>query len=107
MPGVARKSGTDTVDSPDGGPIGCSGPSTQTTDVGSNDVIVNGIGVVRESDPMIPHADPAQSCLPHAPVLTTFSGTVFANGKHLGREGDAYGGSHIISSSSLNVFAGG
>ena len=106
MPAVARKDSEDTVASPDGSGICCSSASTQSTDKGSSDVFVNGIGVVRQGDAMITHDYQGPCCNPHAPVLTTYSSTVFVNGKGLGRKDDAYGGDHIISSGSGNVFAG-
>ena len=103
MPGVARKSGTDTVASPDGTGAGCASPTTQATDAGSNDVIVNGIGAVRQGDVMKTH--PGPGCGPHSPALSSFSSTVIVNGKGVGRLGDAYNG-HVISSASLDVIAG-
>jgi hypothetical protein len=39
-------------------------------------------------------------------ALTSFSSSVFVNGKGVGRIGDEYSG-HTISSGSSNVFAGG
>lgn len=107
MPKVARKDSVDTVASPDGAGICCASPSTQSTDKGSNNVFVNNIGVVRKDDAMITHNYPGPCCNPHAPTLSTYSSTVFANGLNLGRLGDAYGGDHIISSGSDNVYAGG
>jgi uncharacterized Zn-binding protein involved in type VI secretion len=103
MPGIARKNGVDTVASPDGTGVGCGSPTTQATDVGSDDVIVNGIGAVRESDAMNTH--PGPGCSPHAPTLSTFSSTVYVNGKRVGRLGDAYNG-HVITSASSDVIAG-
>jgi len=38
--------------------------------------------------------------------LTSFSSTVFVNGKGVGRKGDEYSG-HTLTSGSGNVFAGG
>lgn len=102
---VARKDSTDTVFSPDGSGMYCMAPTTQSTDKGSSDVFVNGIGAVRQGDTMKVHAGPG--CPPHAPPLTSCSGTVFVNGKGVGRIGDAYGGNHTILSGSSNVFAGG
>jgi uncharacterized Zn-binding protein involved in type VI secretion len=104
---AARKNSTDTVASPDGSGFCCSAASTQSTDLGSGDVYVNGIGVVREDDAMITHNFPGPCCNPHAPVLTTFSSSVYINGKRAGRKGDAYGGDHIISSGSSDVYIGG
>ena len=104
MPGIARKGGEDLVASPDGSGDGCGSPTTQATDAGSSDVFINGIGAVRKDDAMKSHNGP--SCIPHSPTLSTYSKSVFVNGKNVGRDGDGYG-SHIISSGSTNVFAGG
>jgi hypothetical protein len=105
MPAVSRKSGTDTVASPDGAGY-CSGdPSTQTTDVGSDDVLANAIGVIRSGDTVITHLHPGPCDTPHNPALDSYSPNVFANNKNLGRFGDTYGGDHIVSSGSTNVFA--
>ena len=103
MTGVARKSGKDTVKSPDGSGDHCRSPSTQATDEGSGDVFVNNIGVVREGDKMKAHPE-AGDCASHAPTLSTFSGNVYANNKKLGRLNDEYSG-HVISSASGDVFA--
>jgi hypothetical protein len=105
MPEVARKSSTDTVASPDGSGICCASPTTHSTDIGSTTVFCDGIGVVREDDAMISHTYPGPCCATHAPILTTYSATVYANGKRLGRKGDAYSG-HVISSGSSTVFCG-
>lgn len=106
MPAVARMSGVDLVDSPDGAGICCALPSTQKTDLGSPDVFVNGVGIVRAGDSMIVHPFPGPCCVPHAPGLTTFSPNVYANGKLVGRLGDEYS-AHVISTGSPNVFANG
>jgi uncharacterized Zn-binding protein involved in type VI secretion len=103
---VARMSSTDTVASPDGSGTCCASPTTQSTDQGSSNVRVNGIGVVRINDAMITHLYPGSCCNPHAPVLTTSSSTVRVNGKGLGRKNDLYV-DHQISSGSPNVFCGG
>lgn len=107
MPAAARKDSVDTVASPDGSGICCVSPSTQSTDKGSGNVFYNGVGAVRKDDPMIVHDYPGPCCNPHAPILSTYSSTVFINGKNAGRKGDAYGGDHIISSGSPDVFIGG
>lgn len=102
MPEVARKSGTDSVSTKHG----CQ--SITTTDQGSSDVFVNGIGAVRRGDRNRSHAapiGPKGSCVPHTMVLTSYSGTVFVNGLNVGRKGDRYGNEEIISGSQ-NVFAG-
>lgn len=107
MAEVARKDQKDTVDSPDGSGVCCASPSTQYTDKGSENVLCNGIGVVREGDSMITHNYDGPCCNPHSPVLSSYSTTVFINGKGVGRKGDMYGGNHMISSGSSNVFIGG
>lgn len=106
MPAIARKNSTDSVQSPHGTGPECTSPEVDSTDVGSNDVRVNGIGVVREGDTMIPHNKPG--CTTHAPPLGSFSSLVFANGKRIGRIGDAYigDGVHPIISGSPTVFDG-
>lgn len=107
MPEVARKDQTDTVQSPDGSGACCADPSVQYTDEGSDNVFVNGIGVVREGDKMIIHDFDGPCCNPHQPVLDSYSSSVFINGKRVGRKGDTYGGDHVISSGSSSVFIGG
>jgi len=104
MPKVARKGSTDSVSSPDGTGNNCASPTTQSTDAGSSDVFINGVGVVRDGDAMVSHPQPG--CTPHAPTLDTFSPNVYADGKKIGRLGDAYSG-HTITSGSSNVFANG
>lgn len=103
MPAVARDNEDDTVASPDGSGYQCGSPTIQATEVGSSNVFINGFGAVREGDPMKEH--PGPGCSPHAPTLSSSSPNVFVNGKGLGRLGDAYGGNHIITSGSSNVFA--
>lgn len=103
---VARMNGVDTVASPDGSGNCCGSPSTQMTNQGSSDVMINGIGVVRLGDAMNVHPYAGPCCNPHSPILTSGSSTVFVNGKPIGRKGDPYGGDHIISSGSSTVFCG-
>ena len=101
MPAVARKSGTDSISTGHG----CD--ATTVTDQGSSDVNVNSIGAVRAGDLCQVHLIPAgSSCVPHTVALTSFSSTVFVNGKGIGRLGDEYSG-HTVTSGSGNVFAGG
>lgn len=100
MPAVARKNGTDSVATNHG----CD--TTTVTDQGSSDVFVNDIGAVRAGDLCEPHTTPVgDSCVPHTVPLSSYSGTVFVNGKGIGRKGDFYNG-HQITSGSGNVFAG-
>ena len=101
MPAVARKSGTDSISTGHG----CD--ATTVTDQGSSDVIVNSIGAVRAGDLCQVHlVKVGNSCVPHTVPLTSFSGSVFVNGKGVGRQGDQYSG-HTLTSGSGNVFAGG
>jgi uncharacterized Zn-binding protein involved in type VI secretion len=102
MPEVARKDKKDTVYSPHGTGNECKSPSTYNTDKGSEDVFAEGIGVVRSGDAMQSHPQPG--CTPHAPGLSTYSPNVYANGKQIGRKGDAYDG-HKITSGSGKVIA--
>lgn len=123
MPAAARMGGTDTVACTDGAQGSLCGinpsryhwdtPTTQSTDEGSFTVFVNGIGVVRKGDKMISHpdGDPCTvSPIFHAPTLSSYSSSVFADGKNIGRIGDVYNSdghfSHTISSGSPNVFIG-
>lgn len=101
MPAVARKSGTDSISTGHG----CD--ATTVTDQGSSDVRVNSIGAVRAGDLCQTHLIlVGDSCVPHTVPLTSYSSTVFVNGKGIGRQGDQYSG-HILTSGSGNVFAGG
>lgn len=108
MPSVARKDSVDSVQSPHGTGICCVDPTVHSTNQGSADVFVNGIGVVREDDTMIPHTYPGPCCNMHTPTLKKFSSKVFVNGKRMGRIGDSYilDGEHVIISGSSNVFDG-
>lgn len=103
MPAIARKDSTDSVQSPHGTGPNCVNPEVHSTNEGSNNVFVNGIGVVREGDKMISHNQPG--CTTHEPVLKKFSSQVYANGKRIGRVNDAYveAGDHVIKSGSSNV----
>lgn len=114
MPAIARKAAVDLVDSPDGTPGTpcdggakkiCDSPSTQATAAGSSDVFIEGIGVVREGDAMLPHPAPVCGCGTHAPTLSSFSSRVYANGKRIGRVGDDYAG-HVISTGASTVIDG-
>lgn len=101
MPAVSRKSGTDSIST------GHDCDATTVTDQGSSDVIVNSIGAVRAGDLCQVHlVKVGNSCVPHTVPLTSFSGSVFVNGKGVGRQGDQYSG-HTLTSGSGNVFAGG
>jgi uncharacterized Zn-binding protein involved in type VI secretion len=108
MPAVARKNSVDQVQSPHGTGVCCVSPTIHSTDQGSSDVFVNGIGVVREDDTMIPHTYPGPCCDIHVPPLKRFSSKVYVNGKRLARIGDVYilAGDHVIITGSSNVFDG-
>lgn len=125
MPGVALKDGHSNVSCTDGdkgtackfspGPVSWHWDvnTTQVSASGSSTVFVNNKGVVRNGDAMASHPD-ENPCTPspieHAPTLSTYSGTVFVDGKNLGRITDKYDsdahGSHTINSGSTDVFAG-
>lgn len=87
--------------------------TTQSSNARSDNVFVNGIGVVRKDDVMKshPHGDPCTSSpINHAPPLDTYSPNVYANNKPVGRIGDHYDGdgtsqTHEITSGSTNVYA--
>ena len=106
MPAVARGDHTDTVDSDTGSGINCPNPLTTSTNECSGNVFVNGIGVVRKGDKVTSHTK--SGCKNESPSLGTFSATVFANNKNIGRKGDNYpgDGANTITSGSKNVFAG-
>jgi len=114
MPAVARKSGTDRVFSPHGENPKTKPkykmPSTQFTNEGSSRVLIGGIGAVRQGDSMTDHFMVGgllhSAVAPTPPKLDTGSSRVFAEGKGLGRIGDAYGGDHPIISGSSRVFSG-
>ena len=107
MPGIARKSGTDPVNTVHGavGGNNCNAaPTTVATSGGSGDVFVNSIGVVRSEDAVASHNN-GSACSTHAPGLATFSANVFANTKNIGRLNDTYGCGAQITGASGNVFA--
>ena len=88
--------------------------TTQKSDAGSDTVFAEGTGVVRKDDAMKSHAngDPCvASASNHTPEVSTYSSTVFANGKNIARIGDKYNSEseqdHEISTGATTVFAGG
>ena len=81
---------------------GCFPPRPSTS--GSGDVLVNGIGVLREGDSWAVHCC-GSSC--HDSVQQEGSATVFANGKALARIGDAVACGSVVAEGSDNVFSGG
>lgn len=102
---AARGDGVDTVLSNTGsGPL-CLLPLVTATNQCSGDVFANGTGIVRQDD--IVEIHPSAGCGVDASPLTTFSTTVFINGKGAGRLGDQYTGDNTITSGSPSVFIGG
>jgi len=118
MPGAALSNGASSVAATDGAQGAACGkrvfhwntPTTQASVSGSSDVLINGIGAVRDGDTMTTHPD-GVPCVPgpvnHTPTLNTFSPTVFVNGRGVGRIGDTYNSdghySHTIVSGSGDV----
>ena len=88
--------------------------TTQKSDAGSSNVFAEGTGVVRKDDAMKAHAngDPCvATAVNHTPTVSTFSSTVFVNGKNIARIGDKYNSEssqdHEITTGATTVFAGG
>ncbi|MGB0966630.1 MAG: PAAR domain-containing protein [Pikeienuella sp.] len=83
---------------------GCWPPRASVS--GSPNVYVNSIPVHREGDGWGAHTCPA---IPetHAGVLGAGSGTVYVNGKQIGRIGDPVSCGSSVASASSDVFAGG
>lgn len=106
MPEVARKDGTDRVNTVHNsvGKECAVAPKVIGTDKGSSTVFAEGTGVVRVGDAVEIHDLPG--CTPHAPPLANGSSTVFADGKALGRKGDKYGGGEEIITGAPTVIAG-
>tara|TARA_B110000503_G_scaffold65841_1_gene103376 strand:- start:400 stop:717 length:318 start_codon:yes stop_codon:yes gene_type:complete len=105
MPEVARGDGVDTVASLTGAGADCAFPLTTATDICSTKVFVNGTGIVREDDQIASH--PELGCGPDTSVITTFSGSVYIEGKRVARKGDKYTSDNTITSGSADVFIGG
>ena len=75
----------------------------------SSNVFVNGIGVSRRNDSNTGHTIPIPNlpCGPHVGAIAVGSTKVFANGKGVGRTGDALNnGCTACGVGSPNVFAG-
>jgi len=109
MPEVARGNQTDTVASEDGSGICCAEPDTHATNQCSETVFVNNIGVVRQTDIMLPHPAPVPCCTTHSPPMVECSTLVFVEQKGLARKGDIYildGINHVVSSGSADTFDG-
>ena len=96
MPAVTRLGDLDTGHGP--------WPPRASTSA-SGDVFVNGIAVHRQGDSWAVHCDPTPVC--HGGTLAAGSGTVFVNGKQIGRVGDPVDCGSSVAAGSGNVFAGG
>jgi uncharacterized Zn-binding protein involved in type VI secretion len=105
MPKVARGDQVDTVASLTGSGLLCAFPLTTSTNVCSSTVFANGTGIVREGDLINPH--PKTGCVTDTSVVTTFSASVWIDGKRAARLGDQYTGDNTITSGSPNVYFGG
>ena len=102
MPAVTRAG--DRVISPDGSGKKCRFPMrTSVGQVNSNEVYVNGILIVVQGNQIAPH--PKSGCIPDESTLSSYSSTVFAGNKGIGRIGDQYS-DNIITQGSPTVFAG-
>lgn len=108
MPEVARKDGVDSVQSPHGTGVCCVDPEVHETDEGSSTVFAENIGVVRETDRMIPHTYPGPCCDIHAPPMVVCSANVYVENKRLARKGDLYvlAGSHEIITGAASIIDG-
>lgn len=95
MPGAARF--IDMASDHDGA------PSTKAIEA-SPDVLVDGVGAVRQGDAFEPHAKPKES--DHNRNLKGGSATVFINGKPAGRAGDAVSCGGEVAGGSSTVFIG-
>jgi len=106
---VARGNSVDTVASEDGTGFCCGSPATHSTDKCSKTVFVNNIGVVRQTDTMIPHLTAVGGCcVEHKPPMVKCSTLVFVEKLGLARLNDIYilGVNHVVSSGSPNTFDG-
>ena len=97
MPAVCRG---DQVDA-DG--VHCSQPLRLAR---SDKVIINNIGVSRESDVNHPHLLPGAPCPPHQAPITKGSSLVFANNLGIGRIGDRITACTLVATGSANTFDG-
>jgi uncharacterized Zn-binding protein involved in type VI secretion len=80
--------------------------STPMRDACSDDVFVNGTGVSRQDDVNTSHELPPVPCPSHTAPITIGSTEVFANGKGVGRIGDAITDCTSVATGSDTVFAG-
>ena len=97
MPGAARTTDSTTAHSP------C---SPGKCDMGSDNVIINGLNAFRVTDKDTPHGVPP-FCVPHVTPLSKGSPNVFVNGLPLGRIGDAFSCGIQVASGSPNVITNG
>lgn len=102
MPAIARAEGRDSVLSATGTGKFCLSPIQTSTGASDSNVYINGSRAVRLGDPVAPH--PFAGCGNDGSTLTTCSGTVFANGRGIGRISDQYTGDNMIISGSPTVF---
>ncbi|MFV1530516.1 MULTISPECIES: PAAR domain-containing protein [unclassified Phaeobacter] len=82
---------------------GCFPPRAATG--ASGNVFAEGLGVHRQGDAWAPHG--CAVCPPHGGALASGSGTVFANGRVLGRIGDPVDCGSAVATGASTVFAGG
>ena len=73
---------------------------TPGVNLGSPDVFANGLAVTRHGDESVPHGH-----IPPYPTLIATSGTVYINGKLIGRVDDTYTCSSILYAGSSTVFS--
>lgn len=99
----AARAGVEKVFSQDGTGYKCKFPMTTSTGPGESKVRVEGIPVVVQGKKVAPH--PKGGCTLDSSTLSKYSTKVKANGKGVGRMGDAYGSNKILSGSS-KVFVG-
>lgn len=105
MPAAAKANGGSTVFSFTGAGRGCRAPVRTVTGSGSSTVFVEGSVAVVQGDIVGFHL--FQGCGPDLSALSSFSSTVFVNGKGLGRIGDEYTSDNVITSGCSTVFVGG
>lgn len=101
MPGAARTTDA-TTNHPPCGPGKC--------DMGSDNVIINGLNAFRVTDKDTPHGKPAGdpiACIPHVTPLVAGSPNVIVNGRQLGRIGDPFSCGIVVASGSGNVIING
>lgn len=114
MPQAAQGDATNTVDTvhvavgdknPNDSSFCDDEPIVTSTDVCSDMVFAEGVGIVREGDAVTAHAI-GGTCSTHTPGLATFSSKVKIQGKGAGRKDDTYGCGAKITSGSTKVLIG-